>query len=211
MALTVMGAAMAIGPFAAAQIAPGRSGTSTMQYLGREEAWSSVATFGRCYARQNWRGAFELLGTEPGSRAELETYRRLFRSHNQSCLADVTELRAPHTMVRGAIAEGLYRRGYAVPPSLLLAAPAEGASIRTFSEAARCYAATHRSQIHALIMQTNPGSRQEFDAVREIMPEFARCLPDHARGAQFNATDIRFRLAEALVRLGLQPAASTQP
>jgi hypothetical protein len=34
-----------------------------------------------------------------------------------------------------------------------------------------------------------------------MMPEFVRCVPPKARNLQYHSTQIRFRLAEALLRL----------
>ncbi len=187
---------------APAQIAPGRSGSSTMSSFGGDEVWRTLDAFGSCYALQNWPQAFELLATTPGSREEAVVYRRLFRSHNQSCLGEGTvRLSVAPDMVRGAIAEGLYRRGYAVPSNLIVAAPPPGAEIRTFSEAARCYATTHREQVRTLITETRPGSRQEMEAINALSGEFSTCLPPRVRNRTFFSTEIRFRLAEALLRL----------
>jgi hypothetical protein len=40
-------------------------------------------------------------------------------------------------------------------------------------------------------------------------PDFFRCVPPNARTYQFRATDVRYRLAEALLRL--RPEPRTQP
>ena len=210
-AFTIL-AALIAGAFAAqgasAQIASGFSGSSSTTDMGAEEAWQTLRAFGTCYASRYLPDALALIATEPASRAEAETYRRLFRRDNQYCLGDGTELRMSVTMVRGAIAEGLYRNGAALPPALAQSVPASGVPIRTLSEAARCYVATHRDRARALVGETAPASRQELAALDRMAPDFFRCVPATARGRQFNATQIRYRLAEALLRTPPPPYAS---
>src|SRR5688500_14126299 len=79
---------------APAQIAPGLSGSSsTMTFVDNGEAFRALNAFAACYARQNSARALELIATEPATREEAETYRRLFRRDNMSCLGEDTELR----------------------------------------------------------------------------------------------------------------------
>jgi hypothetical protein len=191
-----------------AQIAPGQSGTSSMTYVDGEEAMETLSTFGTCYAGRNTADALALIATEPGSTLEAQTYRSLFTKPYQTCLGFATELRAPLVLIRGAIAEGLYKRGIAIPSNLTLSAPPPGATIRTISEAARCYTATHDDQVRAIIAETKPGSRKEYEAIESILPDFMACVPEKARKLGFSVTQVRFRLAEALLRMAL-PASST--
>ncbi|MFL6845846.1 MAG: hypothetical protein ACJ8ER_13290 [Allosphingosinicella sp.] len=188
---------------APAQLATGRSGSSTMSYLGQEEVWREIGFFGLCYADQNRDEALQLIATAPGSREEALTYKKLFSKPYQSCLGDVSTLAVPLNMVRGSIAEGLLKKHVPIPASLLLAAPAPGA-ITTISEAARCYAVGHRTEVRGLL-DTIPGSKKEFAALVPMVSEFTRCVPPKARGLAFDPTQIRFRLAEALLRLPPAP------
>ncbi|HEY0325796.1 MAG TPA: hypothetical protein VGC46_07440 [Allosphingosinicella sp.] len=183
---------------AAAQLAPSRSGSSTVTYMGAEEAMSELSRFGRCYARERRNDAHSLIATRPSSREEAEVYRRLFNG-SVSCIAPGTSLRMPVAYVRGAIAEGLHRVGNGIPDTLRQTAPAL-AEVRNLSDAARCYAATHQNEVRALLA-TTAGSRQEFQAVSALMPALSACIPAGA-ATQFDATVIRFRLAEAQLRLG---------
>lgn len=164
------------------------------------EAMRTLRAFGACYAMRNTANAWALIATEPGSRGEAETYRRLFRRDSEGCLGEATELRVPVFMVRGAIAEGLYERRLAVPLQLQFPALAPGAPIRTLSEAARCYASAHPDGVRALL-ETAPGSRPEYAALSEMAEDFFRCVPETARGRRFDATQVRYRLAEALLRM----------
>jgi len=199
-------AALAAGSFAAqrapAQLPSGYSGSSTLENVEGEEAYRALRAFGACYASRNTAEALSLIATEPASREETETYRRLFRREVQ-CLGteENTDMRAPLPMVRGAIAEGLYRNRALLPANLALAAPAPGAQIRKLSEVARCYTAAHREQVRALVEETVPGSRQEYRMLGGMIRDFSLCLPDSARGRRFIATQLRYSFAEALYRM----------
>lgn len=200
--------AAAVPPtLAAAQIAPGQSGSSsTMVFEDNGEYWRTLVAFGNCYAGNNAERAFSLLATEPGSGDEHETYRRLFARGTNSCLHGTMLLNVTRAMVRGAIAEGLYRRRSAIPDHLLQPPLASDAPARTLSEAARCYAAKHRAEVETLLAESRAGSRREFELLSAMADGFFRCLPETARGRSFDPTLLRYRLVEALLRL---PAADT--
>jgi hypothetical protein len=191
---------------APAQLAPGYSGSPDRLVYRGAEGYRTLRAFGSCYASRYPADAFSLIATEPESRDEADTYRRLFRRDSQGCLGEDIEVHARVAMVRGAIAEGLYKHGVAVPPNLIVPVPVAGAPVRTLSEAARCYTAAHRDSARALVDQTTPGSRQEYEALTAILPDFFLCIPDTARGRRFGATLIRFRLVEALLRMPSAPA-----
>ena len=193
---------------AVAQLSPGTSGSSSLSYFDNDEAMRTLRVFGTCYAARHPEDSLAFMATEPASQAEAELYRRMFRRDNQNCLGENTEMRMPVAFVRGAIVEGLYRNGTALPPELALSPPPPGASIRTLSEAARCYTAGHRDLVRSLIEQTQPGSRQELAALTEMAPDFFRCVPDTARGRRFDSAQIRYRLAEALYRMPASSSAS---
>jgi hypothetical protein len=128
----------------------------------------------------------------------------MFKRPYQSCLGDVTRLGATLPLVRGAIAQGLYKRKIALPAALMQSAPAP-AQVQNLADAARCYTASHREEARALVEGTKVGGRKEYDAVMKLLPEFRKCVPSGAR-AEFTATLVRFRLAEALLRTA-SPAA----
>jgi hypothetical protein len=177
-----------------------------MTYLSDEESMTALVLFGRCYAKKDRENSLKLIATEPTSRPEMQTYIALFRKSDEPCLGDVTSMSADLPLVRGAIAEGLYRSGIPLPPALMQTAP-EPAQVRNLSGAARCYAASHREEVRSLLAETKAGSRREFDAITKLMPDFYKCVPGGAK-FNFSATVIRFRLAEALLRLS-GPAAPT--
>jgi hypothetical protein len=190
---------------ASAQLGVGRSGTSTESRFGSEVAMEALTRFGRCYAATVPKSAFALVGTVPGTADEAKVYRRLFSGESTPCLGSITELRVPPQFVRGAIAEGLYREHVPLPPALRLVAtgPAE---VRDLSGAARCYVSQQPTEAHALL-RTNPASQAEYEAVKGLMPAFASCLPGGVQ-ANFPATMIRYRIAEALYRTGAERPAT---
>jgi hypothetical protein len=195
---------------AAAQLPPGVSGySSTIVTTDNEEALRTLTAFATCYARTNSADGFALLATDPGSVAESTTYRRMFRSDNQACLGEDTSLSVPVTFVRGAIAEALLERGAPVPAALVRAAPAPGAEIRKYSEAARCYAASHGTEIRTLLA-SSPGGQRELAALRPLADDFFHCMPASAQDRRFNATHLRYMLAEALLRLPSATASVAQ-
>jgi hypothetical protein len=186
---------------APAQINSSYSGTSSLSNVEGEEAYRSLRAFGNCYAQRNMPEALALIATDPASPQETETYRRIFRREVQCLGPENAEMHATLPMVRGAIAEGLYRNRAALPQNLSLQAPAPGAEIRKLSEAARCYVAGHRDQARALIEESVPGSRREYEMLNLMVPDFFQCLPAAARGRRFLSTQLRYSFAEALYRM----------
>ena len=156
-----------------------------------------LAGFGRCYAKERRPESLSLIATQPTSRREVEVYRKLFSRDGIDCLHNMT-LSFPLALVRGAIAEGLYVAGEGVPAEYRQSAPTVG-EVRNLSDAARCYAAGHRKQVETLLA-TKPGSKKEFQAIDQLINEFAACMPPGVQ-ARFDPTVVRFRLAEALLRL----------
>lgn len=181
-----------------AQISNGASGSSSMFYLNGEQAMEEVVGFGACYAKEHTEKALRLIATRPASREEAQTYISLFKKPYQDCLGDVTRLGATLPMIRGAIAQGLYKRKLPLPPALMQTAPAR-AQVRNLADASRCYVATHREEARSLVADTKVGGRKEYDAVVKLLPDLRKCIPGGAK-AQFTATLVRFRLAEALLR-----------
>lgn len=190
---------------ASAQLSPGASGSSSMSYLSGEEGLQEVVGFGDCYAKNQPEKALRLIATPPASVEEAKTYKSLFRKYYQSCLGDVTRLSADLALIRGAIAQGLYKRKVPVPATLMQTVP-DVTQVRNVSDAARCYVASHREEARRVVEETKVGSRLEHDAVVKLMPDFFKCVPDGAR-PQFTATLVRLRLAEALLRTA--PSAAT--
>jgi hypothetical protein len=195
---------------ASAQIASGRSGSSSMTYFGGQEVWDTLGEFGTCYALREKPAAYQLVATRGGSVEEAAVYKRLFRNQNQLCLGDVSQLSVNHQLVRGAIAEGLYRQSVPVPETLAVRVAPTSEQVRNFGDTALCYAAKHPAEAKALVA-TRVGSKAEDQAVTAALPNFKPCIPSGAkRRLQVDVTLIRFRVAEALWKLGATPAARRQ-
>lgn len=186
---------------AAAQIAPGLSGKSSKSTFGGAEAWSTLTDFGQCYAWTQRNNAIALVSTRPGSADEAALYKRLFSKPYQSCLSLATELRFDHSMVRGAIAEGLYHKAVPVPANLAVSAPPAIGSVRNLSDASLCYAFGHRDTVRSLLSSTKMGSEAEAEAIKKLMPDFSQCIPAAAKNVALSYTQLRIRLAEAMWRI----------
>ena len=200
---------LAAATSANAQIAPGQSGTSTMRYISGQLVFEELAEFGKCYASTSRADALKLVSTQAGTMDEAKTYRHLFQKPYQSCLGNVTELRVSHDLVRGAIAEGLYWKSAPVPANLAVAQVPSGAQARSLSEAAICYVGRHRATAQHLVEDTKPGTRNEFQAVTALWRDFSECVPPTAASSlRLDATLVRFRIAEALWRLGVGPGSA---
>lgn len=203
---TVALAVLAVASPAAAQLAPGQSGTSTTRYVEGDEVWRALTDFADCYASERTPKALELVSTPAGSVEEVRTYKRLFRD-GDNCLRLVDTMNINFQMVRGAIAEGLYRRAVPVPAALAVVRAPTIAQVRTFAEAALCFTGVNRAAVANLIASTRPGSKAEDQALDRLLPGVvASCVPEKARSLKLAGTLIRYRLAEALWRLGGKPA-----
>jgi hypothetical protein len=156
-------------------------------------------------AAREQKAAFELVSTRAGSIEEAKVYKRLFSDDNQGCLGMTNELRVPYQLVRGALGEGLYRKAVAVPASLQVTTPPAAAQVRSFGDAALCYAAANRDTVRALA-KTRVGSKEEYAALSQLMPNMGSCFPPNAQKMpKMDSTLMRFRLTEALWRLGDAP------
>jgi hypothetical protein len=189
---------------ASAQLAPGQSGHSSHQTFTGSVAWDALAYFGSCYASREQKKALDLVSTAPGSLEEAKTYKRLFTKPNVSCLRDLSSLSVPWQYVRGSVAEGFYQKGIPVPANLAVTTPMLPEKAVTLSDVAICYVGRHPDAAKTLIETTAPGSKKESQAIDALMPRMAECLPSNLPEApQFDTMLIRFRIAEALWRLGM--------
>lgn len=164
------------------------------------EAWEAITSFGRCYAVRRTGNALKLVATEPNSEAERAIYKSLFTNPNQPCISGGNRMSAPHYMVRGAIADGLYYGRVPLPPALRLTSPEPGTA-RTLAEAARCFVKTNEADARALA-ETSPGSEEEKALMIRIAPSLEKCMPSNAV-FDSNLTVVRFRIVEALFMTGV--------
>ncbi len=182
-------------PGASAQIAGGYSGWSA----GGVDTAQALRVFGTCYARVKPAEAVQLLATEPGSQSERQAVLAAIRGP-ENCWGYVVRVRAPYFLLRGAVAEGLWKRHVEIPESLRASAP-RGAESRNFYDSARCFAAVHGDQARALL-QTPLGSGRERDAARAILANgFTDCVPSSVGSFSLPPVMVRYFLVEALLRL----------
>ena len=180
------------------------SGSSTMTYFNGQAGMNELRDFGVCYASSERKDALKLVATKPGTSEEAETYRALFGKANQYCLHGVTTLHASSMLVRGAIAEGLYKKKIPVPAELAATAIPPVEQVHSISDAALCYVGGHRAEAQSLIDGTKPGSKEEFAALNALWGSFVECIPASARNSvQIDGTLVRFRIAEAMWKLGM--------
>jgi len=188
---------------AVAQIGSGHSGFSTEQtYTGRM-AFDDLNAFGECFATKQTDDALKLVGTDAGSVDEARVYKALF-SKEQFCLGDLSGLGVPWKFVRGAIAEGLYKRKVSLPASFAANHSMTREKVQSVMDAAICYANAHPAEARALVETTRPGTKQEAAAVAAMEADFVACLPANIpQQVQIDTILLRYRIAEALWRLGL--------
>jgi hypothetical protein len=199
--LCMVAALAAFPAISNAQLSTGRSGFSTERSATAREYWNALRFFGRCFASTQRPAAFEFLATEPGSAQEVAIYRRLFESRDVDCIGEMSRMTVIIKFVRGAIAEGMLGLGTPVPPQLQIAPPPPGAPVATLSDLARCYVVGHRAAARGLIDNSRPGSDEELAALTQMQSDIFQCLPPAARNVRLNPTDVRFHLAEALLRM----------
>jgi hypothetical protein len=195
---------IAMSPPANAQIAPGRSGTSSQYTITGQQAWNELASFGICYASSEQENALKLVATPAGTIEEAKVYKELFKSPDQGCLGDISSMDVPWQYVRGAIAEGFYTKRIAVPANLAVAAPMAREKVQNMSDMAICYVAGHVAAARALIEDTRPGSKSANAALEAMLPDLIACIPPNpANNPQFDPMIVRYRIAEAMWRLGM--------
>jgi hypothetical protein len=194
---------LALPTVATAQYEGSRMSTSTTRMLGEKEGWDTLITFGSCYASSQRSKAYRFVATEPGTADEARTYKALFSKSDEPCLGDVSEMSVNYQFVRGAIAEGLYLKGVPVPANLA-AQPIPRERVQSVLQTAICYAGQNAAEARWLIENTSPSSSKEDEAIKRLTPRFAACLPPNLpQSFSIDPTLLRFRIAEAMWRLGM--------
>lgn len=199
----VFAALLVIPSAASAQLSPGRSGYSTEWTFSGRAAYDELGAFGQCFATKQTKDAIRLVSTEAGSVDEARVYKALF-SKEQFCLGDLAGLSVPWQFVRGAVAEGFYARRVPVPANLALAGDLPPAKVKSVMDAAICYAGRHPADARSLIETTKPVTKEESAAFDAHWADFEACLPPNMpAGFKFDTLLLRYRIAEALWRLGV--------
>jgi hypothetical protein len=203
---------LALPSAATAQYDPGsRMSTSTTRNLGQKEAWDSLIVFGSCYASSQRVKAYRFVATEPGTADEARAYKALFSRSDEPCLGDVSEMSVNYQFVRGAIAEGLYLKRIPVPANLA-ARPIARESVQSVLQTAICYASQNPAEARWLIENTSPSSKKEDEAITRLHPRFVACLPPNLPASfSIDPTLLRFRIAEAMWKLGMVPGQDGAP
>lgn len=193
------------GSAAPAQLAPGYSGHPGIRYMGEEEVWYAIRQLGDCLARSRQAASAALLSTTPGTPAETAATRRLL-GHNTSCLQPNSRMAAPRNIIRGAVAEGMYRNHFGAPPPAEPIDPeadADRPPLPLLVDFATCFAQVRPQSVHDLLTTTRLGTRAEHEAFARLAPELGQCLTAGVR-FQFGAPLIRLALAEALYQRTLR-------
>lgn len=196
-------AMLAVSSSATAQFDPGsHSGFSTERTYGGRGVFDDLSEFGRCFAAKETSDALKLVGTQPGSADEARVYKQLF-SKDQVCLSDLNWLRVTWQYVRGAVGEGFYYRKVALPAAFAAPHSLPPEKVKSVMDAAICYADRNAPEARSLIETTKPETKEESAAIDALWPHFEACLPPNLpAGYKFDQHLIRYRIAEALWRLG---------
>ena len=203
LATAVFAALLLVPTVASAQMAPGRSGSSTERVIiGGREVWDDLNAFGQCFAARQTSDAIRLVTPEAGSAEEARVYKALFRKETP-CLGDLAGLTVPWQLVRGAIGEGFYTRRVPLPPNLAFPRDLAPDKVKSVMDAATCYAGRHPAEARALIEKTKPESKEETAAFKALWSNFGACLPPNMpKDFKFDTLLLRYRIAEALWRMG---------
>lgn len=193
---------LVVPSMAMAQIGGGHSGISTEQTYSGRGAFDDLNAFGRCFAAQQTKDATRLVSTPPGSMDEAKVYKALF-SKEQGCLGDLNALSVPWQYVRGAVGEGFYARGVAVPPELALPRDMAPEKVQSVMDAAACYVGKHPEDARTLVDTTKPATKEEMAVFDAHWSALEACLPPNMpAGYKFDTVLLRYRIAEALWREG---------
>ena len=206
---------------ATAQLAPGYSGQSGVMSFGHSDAWFNVRQLGHCLARLKTAQARALILAEPGSEAEEQAARALI-GRETSCLIYATRLEFTRDMLRGTVAEALYRREISTPPSAGQPPPStlqalDGMDQRRrrillprllVSDFSSCLAAAEPVLVHRLITTTRLGTSEEREQVSAMAGRFEACVPQGARLQPYSEI-IRLGLADALYKRAVSTPRTT--
>lgn len=162
-------------------------------------AWT-MHRFAECLVRTRERQMVEFISTRLNSPEQNRIVRDVI-GWKSRCL-QARSMQIDHTLLRGAVAEALYRqelRGRQIDrvqraPELLEADPARNSSA-ALERFARCMMARYPEVVRPLI-GTRPGSRQEREALAAIRTILPNCLPPAPPRAR-HPLMIRGALAEA--------------
>jgi hypothetical protein len=165
----------------------------------RDAAWT-MHRFAECLVRTRERQMLEFLSTRLNSPEQNRIVRDVI-GWKSRCL-QARSMQIDHILLRGAVAEALYRqelRGRQIgrlsrAPELLEADPARNSSA-ALERFGRCMMANHPALVRPLI-GTRPGSREEREALSAIQAALPVCLAQAPARAR-HPLMLRGALAEA--------------
>jgi hypothetical protein len=161
-----------------------------------EETFSVIRGLGECLVQRKQAHAASFLATTPGSGDEGKAVRALL-GNSTSCTPRNSRLSLPRDIIRGAVAEAMYRRSYRAAPPVGESGAVRPAGALDLAEFSRCVVLSSPQEVHALITGTLLGSREEYDAVVRFAPQMQQCLPK-SKSPQMVAPLVRLALADAL-------------
>lgn len=181
-------------------------------YSGRR-ALEVVHQSARCIVRRARTASENLISAVPNTNAEARIMYGPIASRLDQCAA--MGVYVSNMVLRGAIAEALYELSFPSPP-LTSAATVEpiqwsagnssAATLAPIYELGRCVVAGNAPLVRRLL-ETEPFSQSERDALRELRPRLDPCL-DRGRTYNINRESLRAILAESHYRsASVRPAA----
>ncbi len=161
------------------------AGTAQAQERGRSvptaQALRLLDRYAECVVRGTPERVRELMALQPNAPESVETVRGMAEQRND-CLGDGT-LRASMPLMRGALAERIYRLDFPQAPEAgNPEAPFRGSGNADLfmNDVAGCMALRQPVVLHALVVSER-GSPVEEQAVREIQPALSSCIPAGAQ------------------------------
>lgn len=183
---------------ASAQLSPGMSGRSTApRDAGEDQYWFMIRQLGACLADMKTEQSVAFLESEIGSRNENRAFDALFNRSRNVCMRNFVSASVLRAHVRGAVAEGLYKRnvdGWNADMTVPVTPPESIGSIHDF---ARCYISANFTVSRGLLDDTKLATDSEQEYVDQMASGFQPCLPA-GRDVRLKTINVRMALAEAL-------------
>ena len=184
---------------AAAQLSSGISGQSSAPVQGvPKDYWIMIRKLGLCTADRKPELSHAFLATEPGTSEEKAAFDALFNKRGNMCMGRYASGTLLIAHFRGSLAEAFVQMADDEHRAAVLAGPLPAPEIvGSLKQFAQCYLAARPSESWVLLRDTKVGFGEELEAMRELAPGFAECLPSD-REVSLSPVAIRMSLAEAM-------------
>ncbi len=162
----------------------------------------AVHNFGACVVRTTSEGARRVLAMDYRTDAYREALRRLARGHDR-CVSPSWQLRSGEILLAGAMAEALLEADVKkadLPKRLSFDPQRPAIEARGPTEAMALCTALHEPRTTAELFRTEPGSREEKQAVQALDPVLTQCLSKNFK-LTVNRPALRSLLALAAWRI----------